>query len=49
MSEGVLRSGDVISLAGVQVVFMIDENAASRPGSATDTQVMTRLDDEPED
>ncbi len=49
VSETVLRSGDVISLAGVPVVFMIDENAASRPKSTSDTQVMGRIDDEPED
>lgn len=48
VSEVVLRSGDVISLAGVQVVFMIDENAASRPGSRTDTQLIQPVD-EPED
>lgn len=44
ISECVLRSGDVISLAGVLVVYVVDEDEDSRPTppapSGGDTQVM---------
>ncbi|MBI5957561.1 MAG: DUF3662 domain-containing protein [Chloroflexi bacterium] len=48
ISECVLRSGDVISLAGVQVVFMIDDQPAGRSLTATDTQVIVIKNDDAE-
>jgi hypothetical protein len=46
ITECVLRSGDVISFAGVPVVFMIDEQPPGRSVTASDTQVMVIKHDE---
>ncbi|MBN1681690.1 MAG: FHA domain-containing protein [Anaerolineae bacterium] len=39
VTECVLRSGDVIALAGVQVVYMLEEGSTGRSAASGDTQV----------
>jgi pSer/pThr/pTyr-binding forkhead associated (FHA) protein len=45
ITESVLRPGDVISLAGVQLVYMMDDSTTGRV-TPSDTQVNLRRVDE---
>ncbi|MBN1202671.1 MAG: DUF3662 and FHA domain-containing protein [Anaerolineae bacterium] len=49
VSECVLRSGDVISLAGVKLVYMVEEGTTGQVSRSGDTQVQMRRDDLDED
>lgn len=47
VSECVLRSGDVLSLAGVKLVYVVDENTTSANGApGGDTQIYLRAADD---